>query len=143
ERIVAEARELIADGAFELNLIGQDTTSYGDDLGIGMGGSALRADGNHGSESRAPGMPGMLAAVNRAFDEAGVKDGWVRLMYAYPTNFSDEMIEAIAHLSQKGRIVPYIDIPLQHASDNMLTAMRRNVSAAHQRELMLKLRERI
>ncbi len=154
ERIVAEARELIADGAFELNLIGQDTTSYGDDLGIGMGGSALRADGhhgsesratggNHGSESRATGMPGMLAAVNRAFDEAGVKDGWVRLMYAYPTNFSDEMIEAIAHLSQKGRIVPYIDIPLQHASDNMLTAMRRNVSAAHQRELMLKLRERI
>jgi ribosomal protein S12 methylthiotransferase len=133
DRIAAEARELIGDGAFELNLIGQDTTSYGDDLGMGM--------------SAGTGMPGMLRAVNKAFDDAGVKDGWVRLMYAYPTNFSDEMIDALAELSQisggKGRVLPYIDIPLQHASDRILTAMRRNVSAAHQLELMHKLRERV
>ena len=133
ERIVAEARELIADGAFELHLIGQDTTSYGDDIGLGMGAGV--------------GMPGMLRAINAAFDEAGAPrgrtGGWIRLMYAYPTNFSDEMIDAMAELSQDGRVLPYIDIPLQHASDRMLTAMRRNVSAGHQLELMHKLRERI
>lgn len=133
DRIVAEARELIADGAFELHLIGQDTTSYGDDIGLGMAAGV--------------GLPGMLRAVNRAFDEAGAPrgraGGWIRLMYAYPTNFSDEMIDAMAELTHSGRVLPYIDIPLQHASDRMLAAMRRNVTAAHQRELMHKLRERI
>lgn len=133
DRIVAEAKELIADGAFELHLIGQDTTSYGDDIGLGM--------------KAAVGMPGMLRAINKAFDEAGAPrgrtGGWIRLMYAYPTNFSDEMIDAMAELSQEGRVLPYIDIPLQHASDRMLTAMRRNVSAGHQLELMHKLRDRI
>jgi ribosomal protein S12 methylthiotransferase len=136
DRIVAEAKELIADGAFELHLIGQDTTSYGDDIGLGM--------------SAGVGMPGMLRAINRAFDEAGAPrghaGGWIRLMYAYPTNFSDEMIDAMAELSGQGgggRVVPYIDIPLQHASDRMLAAMRRNVTAAQQRELIYKLRDRI
>ncbi len=133
DRIVAEAKELIADGAFELHLIGQDTTSYGDDIGLGMAAGV--------------GMPGMLRAVDKAFDESGAPrgraGGWIRLMYAYPTNFSDEMIDAMAELSQSGRVLPYIDIPLQHASDRMLTAMRRNVTAAHQLELMHKLRERI
>lgn len=94
-------------------------------------------------------MPAVLQTVSRVFADAGV-DGWVRLMYAYPTNFSDAMIDAIAEMSvlntgskSRGKVLPYIDIPLQHASDRMLTAMRRNVGAAHQRGLMLKLRERI
>jgi ribosomal protein S12 methylthiotransferase len=145
DRIAAEARELIADGVYEINLIGQDTTSWGDDVGSGM------ADVGFGKKTdRHPrGLPAVLRSVSDAFGAAGV-DGWVRLMYAYPTNFSDAMIEAIADLSwlntgkkRRGNVLPYIDIPLQHASDHMLTAMRRNVSAAHQRELMLKLRERI
>jgi ribosomal protein S12 methylthiotransferase len=67
----------------------------------------------------------------------------VRLMYAYPSNFRDEFIDAFAELCARGPLVPYIDIPLQHASDSMLGAMRRHVSAGQQRELMLKLRERI
>jgi ribosomal protein S12 methylthiotransferase len=126
ERITAEARELLLDGAFELNLIGQDTTSYGYDLGIEGG------------------MPEMLRSVCEAVrSTSGKNGGWVRLMYAYPSNFSDEMIEAFAALAAEGPLVPYIDIPLQHASNNMLTAMRRNVSAEQQRELILKLRERI
>jgi ribosomal protein S12 methylthiotransferase len=136
DRIVAEARELLLDGAFELNLIGQDTTSYGDDLGIGVAGGG--------------GMPRMLRAVCDAVRETaggggknGGGGGWVRLMYAYPSNFSDAMIEAFAEMAAEGPLVPYIDIPLQHASDQMLTAMRRNVSASQQRELILKLRERI
>ncbi|MEX2217347.1 MAG: 30S ribosomal protein S12 methylthiotransferase RimO [Phycisphaerales bacterium] len=122
DRITAEARELLLDGAFELNLIGQDTTSYGDDLG-------------------GPGMPAMLRAVADTV-KATSKAGWVRLMYAYPSNFSDEMIDAFAALCAEGVVLPYIDIPLQHASDRVLTAMRRRVSAAQQRRLIARLRER-
>jgi ribosomal protein S12 methylthiotransferase len=136
DRIIAEARELVADGAFELNLIGQDTTSYGDDIGVGMGSAgALR------------GMPGMLRGVAGVFDELGAKDGWVRLMYAYPSNFSDEMIDALAELAGVGtngkRVLPYIDMPLQHASSRVLQLMRRNVTRAQQEDLIGKLRERI
>ncbi|MEO1511750.1 MAG: radical SAM protein, partial [Planctomycetota bacterium] len=69
--------------------------------------------------------------------------GWLRLMYAYPTTFTDPVIDAFAELAARGILLPYIDIPLQHASDNMLTAMRRNVTARTQRELIDKLRERI
>ena len=126
--ILDEAKELIADGVFELHLIGQDTTSYGDDIGSG-----LRADGTGG-------LPEMLRTVSRAYDQMGVNDGWIRLMYAYPTNFSIACIDAIARTP---RVLPYIDIPLQHASDRMLTAMRRNTTAAHQSWLMDELRSRV
>lgn len=120
ERIVAEARALLADGAFELNLIGQDTTSFGQDIGY---------DG---------GLVGMLEGVNTAIHEHGA--GWARLMYAYPTNFTDEMIDALGRLEH---IVKYIDIPLQHMSDGMLRAMRRHATGAEQRALLAKLRERV
>jgi len=131
-RIVNEARELLEDGAFELNLIGQDTTSYGDDIGRPF---KRHADGSHTG-----GLPQLLEQLNNAVDTHAGGNGWLRLMYAYPSNFEDEMIHAIRDLPH---ICNYIDIPLQHASNNILTAMRRNVSAEHQRELMLKLRDRI
>ncbi|MFI4854378.1 MAG: 30S ribosomal protein S12 methylthiotransferase RimO [Phycisphaerales bacterium JB065] len=131
DRILTEARELLEDGAFEINLIGQDTTSYGDDIGRGF----VRTEA--GDEG---GLPELLRSLNDAVDQYAGGHGWIRLMYAYPTNFADEMIDAIADLRH---VCKYIDIPLQHASDRMLTAMRRNVSASHQRELMLKLRERV
>jgi ribosomal protein S12 methylthiotransferase len=130
EKIAAEARELLEDGAFELSLIGQDTTSYGDDIGMGW-----NYDGKGGG-----GLPALLRTVSEAVQKYAGGHGWVRLMYAYPTTFNDEMIKAVA---ETAHIVKYIDIPLQHASDRMLKAMRRNVTAAHQRELILKLRERI
>ncbi len=126
DRIAGEARELISDGAVELHLIGQDTTSYGDDLGMGLNAGV--------------GLPGMLKAVSKAFDETGAGEGWVRLMYAYPTNFSDECIDAIANTP---RVLPYIDIPLQHASDAMLSAMKRNTSRSQQEALMERLRKRV
>lgn len=131
-RIVTEAKELLDDGAFELNLIGQDTTSYGDDIGVGFDSSTGRG-----------GLVDMLAALNDTVAEhgrGGEQPGWVRLMYAYPTNFDDAMIEAIASLPH---VCKYIDIPLQHASNRMLDAMRRNVTAEHQRELLHKLRDRV
>lgn len=145
--IATEAKELIADGCFELNLIGQDTTSYGDDIGMGLGGTG--GSPARGAAKHARGLPAALASASRAFEEQGL-DGWVRLMYAYPSNFTDEIIDAFASLVHRsfggkgsGKVLPYIDIPLQHASDRMLTAMKRHVKASQQRELMFKLRERI
>ena len=119
EIIVAEAKKLLASGVVELNLIGQDTTSYGYDIGYEEG------------------LVGLLTALN---DTVAQFRGWIRLMYAYPSNFTDEMVEAIASLPH---VVKYIDIPLQHASDSMLTSMRRNVSSKTQSELLDKLRDRI
>ena len=119
-KIISEAESLMASGAFELNLIGQDTTSYGMDIG---------EDG---------GLVAMLTALDGVAAANG--GGWIRLMYAYPSNFTDEMIDAMASLPN---IVKYIDMPLQHASEKMLTAMRRNVSAAHQTDLVQRLRDRI
>ncbi len=126
DALTAEARELIADGAVELHLIGQDTTSYGDDIGIGMDAGV--------------GLPGMLKAVSGAFDELSVGEGWVRLMYAYPSNFSDACIDAIASTP---RVLKYIDMPLQHASTRMLQSMRRHITREHTEALLEKLRSRI
>ncbi|WP_432797416.1 30S ribosomal protein S12 methylthiotransferase RimO [Poriferisphaera sp. WC338] len=123
DRIVNEARELMNDGAFELNLIGQDTTSYGDDVGYA-------GDGE--------GLVGMLRGLNDVVREYG--GGWVRLMYAYPSKFTDEMIDAIARLEN---VVKYIDIPLQHISDPVLDNMRRFTSRKLIEELLGKLRERV
>ncbi|MEM1330849.1 MAG: 30S ribosomal protein S12 methylthiotransferase RimO [Planctomycetota bacterium] len=139
--IVDEARELIRDGAHELLLIGQDTTSYGDDVGLGLHQVPSQA-GVEGDHFRA-GLPMLLSKLDDAMRAEMGNNGWLRLMYAYPTTFSDETIDAFAELVQKGRVLPYIDIPLQHASDGMLEAMRRHVTAQSQLELMHKLRERI
>ena len=121
DTLLDEARRLLNDGCTELNLIGQDTTSWGFDIGDDRG------------------LAGLLAELNSVMDKHG-GDSRARLMYAYPSKFTDEMIAAIRDLP---RIVKYIDMPLQHASDRMLTAMRRNVSARQQRELALKLRDEI
>ncbi|MBK7404956.1 MAG: 30S ribosomal protein S12 methylthiotransferase RimO [Phycisphaerales bacterium] len=129
DRIAQEVRELLADGAFELNLIGQDTTSYGDDIGAGW-------DGARG------GLPALLEAIDAAAVATG-SPAWIRLMYAYPSNFRDEFIDSIAEIAARGRLLPYIDIPLQHASQRMLDLMRRKVTAEQQRDLMHKLRDRV
>jgi ribosomal protein S12 methylthiotransferase len=117
EAILAEARELIADGAVEINLIGQDTTSYGADIGYG------------------PGLAGLLRELNTL---SGV--GWIRLMYVYPSVFTDEMIEALATCD---KVVKYVDIPLQHINDRVLKAMRRRITRAETERLLEKLRTRI
>jgi len=117
EVILAEARELAGDGAVELNLIGQDTTSYGRDIGY------------------APGLAGLLRELNRVEEVA-----WIRLLYVYPTDFTDEMIAAIAECE---RVVKYIDIPLQHVNDRILKAMHRRVTRAQTERLLEKLRRAI
>lgn len=130
DRLVQETKELIADGAFELLLIGQDTTSYGDDIGCGLG-----DDGKGG-------LPMLLKKLSDTMEAEG-SSGWLRLMYAYPTTFSKPIVDAFARLTEKGRLLPYLDIPLQHASDNMLKKMRRNVTRAQQEDLIGTLRDRI
>jgi ribosomal protein S12 methylthiotransferase len=118
EQILAEATELAADGAVELNLIGQDTTSFGTDIGY------------------APGLAGLLKTLDRALTDVR----WLRLMYAYPSCFTDEMIDAIA---QSSRVVKYIDMPLQHINDEILTRMRRRVTRGQIETLLEKLRRRV
>jgi len=115
--VVAEARELVADGVRELVIVAQDTTYYGLDL--------------YG-ETR-------LVELLRELDQVDGLD-WIRLMYFYPMYVTDELIDTIA-ASQ--RIVPYLDMPLQHASDHMLRRMQRRVNRADTESLLSKLRERI
>ena len=115
EHILAEARELAADGAVELNLIGQDTTSYGTDI------------------SHAAGLAGLLKTLDRQLTDVH----WLRLMYAYPSCFTDEMIHALA---DSPRMVKYIDMPLQHINDRMLSIMKRRVTRNQIETLLEKLR---
>ena len=121
EHILAEARELFADGAVELNLIGQDTTSYGEDIGYAGPGE---------------GLVGLIGALDRLAGEV-CPEAWLRLMYAYPSTFSEEMIAALA---QADRFVKYIDMPLQHISDRVLKAMHRRVTGEQTRSLIGRLR---
>ena len=110
----AEARQLAAAGVRELNLVAQDSTSWGKDL---------------------PGRP-RLDAVLRSLDGVEGLD-WVRLLYLYPSAVTDEVIAALAG---GRRVLPYVDVPLQHASDAMLRAMKRGTTADRQRRLVERLR---
>ncbi len=114
EEVVREARELAADGVKELVLVAQDTTYYGIDL--------------YGE----PRLVELLAALE-AID--GIE--WIRLMYLYPIHFSDRLIATIA---ESPKILPYLDMPLQHASDPVLKRMQRRVNRAATEELLGKLR---
>jgi len=117
EEVRREAEELAADGVRELIIVAQDTTYYGRDL--------------YG-ESRLTDLLGELEQV----------DGldWIRLMYFYPMYVTDALVERIAG---SDKIVPYIDMPLQHASDTMLRRMARRTTRAETESLLDKLRKRI
>jgi ribosomal protein S12 methylthiotransferase len=117
EQVVEEARELVADGVKELILVAQDTTYYGMDL--------------YG-EVR-------LVELLRELEQVdGIR--WLRLMYLYPVNFTDRLIETIA-TSEK--IIPYLDMPLQHINSQMLRRMQRRVNREKTVELVEKLRSEI
>ncbi len=118
DSVVAEARQLAAAGVREINLVAQDSTSWGKDHkepGVG------RAD---------------LADLLRALDGVDGLD-WIRQLYLYPSAVSDELVEVMAGAK---RVLRYVDVPLQHASDRMLRAMRRGTSAERQRALVARLR---
>jgi ribosomal protein S12 methylthiotransferase len=117
EQVVAEAAELAADGLKELVIVAQDTTYYGLDL--------------YG-ETRLVELLDALEAID------GIE--WIRLMYLYPVHFDDRLIGKIASSS---KVIPYLDLPLQHASDPVLKRMQRRVSRGPTEELLAKLRGRI
>jgi ribosomal protein S12 methylthiotransferase len=99
-RLVGEAQQLEAQGAKEINLVAQDLGHWGRDLGLG-----------------GPKLPDLLEALLR---ETSVP--WFRLLYVYSAGINERLVELIA---RESRIVPYIDMPIQHASDRMLERMRR------------------
>lgn len=117
DEVIAEARQLVDTGVRELIIVAQDTTYYGRDI--------------YG-ESR----------LTELLTELQQIDGleWIRLMYFYPMYIDDALIETIA---ESEKILPYIDMPLQHINTDMLKRMSRRVSAEDTRKLIEKLRGRI
>ena len=114
ESVVAEVKNLVASGVKEINLIAQDTTSYGSDLF---------------------GSPKLTALLKELVKIDGLM--WIRLLYCYPKYFSDELIELIA---SEPKICKYIDLPLQHAHDDILKAMLRQDGRSDIETLLTKLR---
>ncbi len=117
EQVVSEARELASDGVRELNIVAQDTTYYGVDL--------------YGR----PRLEELLAELE-AID--GVR--WIRLMYLYPQHFTDGLV---ARIAGSEKIVPYLDLPLQHINDEMLRRMARRVTKSQTEQLLAQLRDAI
>ena len=125
--IVAEARALVAEGVRELNLISQDTTYFGMDRWEEKAGPRAPVDSTRGDS---------LAYLLRELQKIE-GDFWIRLLYTHPAHWSDELIRTIAECPKVAR---YVDMPLQHISDPMLEAMRRETSSQHIRDLIKRIR---
>ncbi len=117
EDLVKETEFLAKSGTKEVVLIAQDTTDYGKDLYD---------------------KPSLALLINELSRVESIE--WIRLMYAYPSHFPDDVIEVIA---TNPKVCKYVDIPLQHISDKVLRSMRRGVTTSRTLNLIKKLRERI
>ena len=115
ESVISEATRLFSQGVREINLIGQDTTCYGEDLGIKDGLATLLA---------------RLAQIETDHEK------WVRFLYCYPNKVTQKLLDTIA---EHESLVKYIDMPLQHASAPVLKRMKRGANG----DIFLKLIERI
>ena len=122
ESVVAEARQLVREGVREINLISQDTTFFGMDTWEQRPNPRTPVDSSRGTA-----LTTLLRQLN-----AIEGDFWIRLLYTHPAHWSDELIRTIAECPKVAR---YIDIPLQHISDHMLTVMQRETSSAYIRDL--------
>jgi len=128
ESIVKEARQLIESGVKEINLISQDTTYFGMDKWEGD-----RPKPTSGVDSsKGESLSTLIRELN-----AIPGDFWIRLLYTHPAHWSDDLIAAIA---ESPKVARYIDMPLQHISDNMLKLMRRETDSAHIRGLLKRIR---
>lgn len=117
EDLVEEAKALVAGGVKEIILVAQETTLYGKDL--------------YGKKS----LPELLHALNQI---AGLY--WIRILYCYPEEITEELIAAI---KTEEKVCHYLDIPIQHASDDILKRMGRWTNRAHLQEIIGKLRKEI
>ncbi len=116
--LVAEARSLEAQGVRELVLISQDTTRYGEDLGLGR--------------------TGLARLVTALLD--GTSFPWVRFLYAYPSTLHESVVDV---MTQRARFLPYVDMPLQHVSRRVLASMRRGGDGTAFRKTFEKMRRRL
>jgi ribosomal protein S12 methylthiotransferase len=115
ESVISEATRMFAHGVREINLIGQDTTCYGEDFGL---------------------KDGLAVLLSRLAQIETPQPKWVRFLYAYPNKVTQKLLDTIAEHSA---LVKYIDMPLQHASAGVLKRMKRGASG----DLFLKLLERV
>ncbi|MCX8156629.1 MAG: 30S ribosomal protein S12 methylthiotransferase RimO [Verrucomicrobiae bacterium] len=120
--VVREARQLVAEGCRELNLISQDTTYYGRDWRRGAA----------AAQEEAPTLCTLLRALNEVEG-----DFWIRLLYTHPAHWTEELIRTVAECP---KVVRYADMPLQHIHDVMLERMRRETSRAYIEDLVGKIR---
>jgi len=128
ESVVKEAEQLVRSGVKELNLISQDTTYFGMDHWEGQ-----RPNPRSPVDStRGDSLATLLRALN-----AIEGDFWIRLLYTHPAHWSDELIETIAECPKVAR---YVDMPLQHISDRMLGAMKRETDGNYIRDLIKRMR---
>jgi ribosomal protein S12 methylthiotransferase len=117
ESLVEETKFLAGNNVKEIIIIGQDTTDYGIDL---------------------YGKRNLAELLSKLSEVEGIE--WIRLLYAYPSHFPVDVINIIA---ENPKVLNYIDIPLQHISDNILKSMRRGITSRRTKELIYELRERI
>jgi len=117
ESVFAEVERLVAEGVKEINLIAQDVTAYGNDLNDGTS------------------LAQLLRELVKITDLK-----WLRLLYAYPDGISDELLDLIA---SEEKICEYLDIPLQHIDDQVLTMMNRRIGETGIRKLLNRIRERM
>lgn len=117
EELLIEANHLAAKGVKELIIIGQDTTDFGKDI---------------------YGRRNLAELLTKLSEIDGIE--WIRLMYAYPSHFPEDLIDVIAN---NEKICKYIDVPLQHISDDMLKSMRRGITKRKTKELIENLRARV
>ncbi|MDP6490751.1 MAG: 30S ribosomal protein S12 methylthiotransferase RimO [Kiritimatiellia bacterium] len=116
DALVAETEQLLASGIREINLISQDTTSYGRDL--------------EGAD-----LPGVLGALGNIGGEF-----WIRILYGYPSEVTDAVLDAMGEVEQ---VLPYLDIPIQHSHPDILKAMRRAGTARAVKTLPARVRKRL
>ena len=117
DMLLDEASRLADKGVKELIIIGQDTTDYGKDIG---------------------GKRNLSELLNSLSNLNGIE--WIRLLYAYPSHFPDDVIDTLAN---NPKVLKYVDMPLQHISDSVLKSMRRGISSRRTKELLYKLKERV
>ncbi len=117
DELIRETEFLAANGTKELVIIAQDTTDYGKDI---------------------YGKRNLAELLNSLSEVKGIE--WIRLMYAYPSHFPEDVIQTISEIP---KICNYIDIPLQHISDNVLKSMRRGTTSRQIKDLLYKLKSHI
>ena len=137
--IIKEARQLVADGVKELNLISQDSTYYGLDLRKNNKVNIASPERFKAASNDLPVDASTLASLIRELNTIE-GDFWIRILYTHPAHWTEEIISAIAECD---KVVKYVDMPLQHIHDSMLERMRRETSGQYIRDLIKRIRKGI